>query len=194
VRDLQAVIGEETREQILAAEGRLPDLLIAAVGGGSNAIGLFHPFYEDRDVAMVGVEAGGKGVDRGPHGATLSEGTPGVLHGSRSFVLQDDAGQIFEAHSISAGLDYPGVGPEHSFYKETGRAEYIPATDDEALDAFVYLTRTEGILPAFESAHAIAELRRRAPSLPRGSIVVVNISGRGDKDVAEARRLLRERG
>ena len=194
VRDLQAVIGEETREQILAAEGRLPDLLIAAVGGGSNAIGLFHPFYEDRDVAMVGVEAGGKGVDRGPHGATLSEGTPGVLHGSRSFVLQDDAGQIFEAHSISAGLDYPGVGPEHSFYKETGRAEYIPATDDEALDAFVYLTRTEGILPAFESAHAIAELRRRAPSLPRGSIVVVNVSGRGDKDVAEARRLLRERG
>ncbi len=194
VRDLQAVIGEETREQILAAEGRLPDLLIAAVGGGSNAIGLFHPFYEDRDVAMVGVEAGGKGVDRGPHGATLSEGTPGVLHGSRSFVLQDDAGQFFEAHSISAGLDYPGVGPEHSIYKEIGRAEYIPATDDEALDAFVYLARTEGILPAFESAHAIAELRRRAPSLPRDSIVVVNVSGRGDKDVAEARRLLRERG
>jgi len=193
VRELQTVIGEEAREQILAAEGRLPDLLIACVGGGSNAIGFFHPFRHDDGVAMVGVEAGGEGVGVGPHGATLTAGSPGVLHGSRSYVLQDDDGQIFEAHSISAGLDYPGVGPEHSFYKETGRAEYVPATDAEALDAFVYLARTEGILPAFESAHAIAELRRRAPSLPEGSLVVLNLSGRGDKDVAEARRLLEVR-
>ncbi len=193
VRELQCVIGEETREQILAAEGRLPDLLIACVGGGSNAIGFFHPFYADESVRMVGVEAGGAGVGVGPHGATLTAGTPGVLHGSRSYVLQDDDGQIFEAHSISAGLDYPGVGPEHSFYKETGRAEYLAATDAEALDAFVYLARTEGILPAFESAHAIAELRRRAPSLPEGSVVVLNLSGRGDKDVNEARRLLEAR-
>ena len=195
VRDLQCVIGEETREQILAAEGRLPDLLIACVGGGSNAIGFFHPFYDDSEVAMLGVEAGGeRGVGGGPHGATLTAGTPGVLHGSRSYVLQDDAGQIFEAHSISAGLDYPGVGPEHGFYKKTGRAEYVPVTDGEALDAFVYLARTEGILPAFESAHAIAELRKRAASLPRDHLVIVNVSGRGDKDVSEARRLLAERG
>ncbi len=190
VRDLQAVIGEETREQILAAEGRLPDLLLACIGGGSNALGLFHPFYDDRHVRMVGVEAGGHGVEKGPHGAPLCAGTPGALHGSFSYVLQDDAGQIFEAHSISAGLDYPGVGPEHAFYKDSGRAEYVPATDEEALEAFVYLSRCEGIIPAFESAHAIAELRKRAASLPRGAIVVVNLSGRGDKDVTEARELL----
>jgi len=189
VRDLQAVIGEEARAQILAAEGRLPDVLIACVGGGSNALGLFHPFQAD-PVRMVGVEAGGKGIEKGPHGAPLSAGSPGALHGSFSYVLQDDDGQIFEAHSISAGLDYPGVGPEHAFYRDSGRAEYVPATDAEALDAFVYLSRCEGIVPAFESAHAIAELRRRAPSLPRGSLVVVNLSGRGDKDVAEARTLL----
>jgi len=190
VRDLQAVIGEEARAQILEAEGRLPDLLMACVGGGSNALGLFHPFYDDAQVRMVGVEAGGSGVERGPHGASLSAGSPGVLHGSLSYVLQDDAGQIFPAHSISAGLDYPGVGPEHALYKESGRAEYVPITDDEALDAFVYLSRTEGIIPAFESAHAIAELRRRAPGLPEGSLVLLNLSGRGDKDVAQARELL----
>jgi tryptophan synthase beta chain/phosphoribosylanthranilate isomerase len=193
VRDLQTVIGEETREQILEAEGRLPDLLIACVGGGSNALGLFHPFYGDDGVAMLGVEAGGAGVDVGPHGAPLSAGSPGALHGSFSYVLQDDAGQIFEAHSVSAGLDYPGVGPEHAFYRESGRAEYVPVTDEEALDAFVYLSRIEGIIPAFESAHALAELRKRAARLPADSVVVVNLSGRGDKDVSEARSLLEER-
>ena len=192
VRDLQAVIGEEARAQILEAEGRLPDLLVACIGGGSNALGLFHPFYADSDVAMLGVEAGGEGVDQGRHGASLSAGSAGALHGSVSYVLQDDAGQIYEAHSISAGLDYPGVGPEHAFYKESGRAEYVPISDAEALDSFVYLSRTEGIIPAFESSHAIAELRKRAPSLPRDSVVVVNLSGRGDKDVAEARTLLAE--
>jgi tryptophan synthase beta subunit len=194
VRDLQSVIGEEARAQILRAEGRLPDLLIACVGGGSNALGLFHPFYADASVRMVGVEAGGaRGVERGPHGAPLSAGTPGVLHGSRSYVLQDDLGQIVPAHSISAGLDYPGVGPEHSFYKDSGRARYVPVTDQEALAAFVRLSRVEGIIPAFESAHAIAELYRSAPELPRGSLVVVNLSGRGDKDVDAAREYLRER-
>ncbi len=190
VRDLQAVIGQEAREQILAAEGRLPDLLIACVGGGSNALGLFHPFADDASVRFVGVEAGGQGIERGPHAAPLSAGTPGVLHGSYSYVLQDDAGQIFEAHSISAGLDYPGVGPEHARLMEIGRCEYVPVTDAEALDAFVYLTRTEGITPAFETAHAIAELRRRAPELPRDSLVILNLSGRGDKDVIEASALL----
>ncbi len=193
VRDLQAVIGEEARAQILAAEGRLPDLLIACVGGGSNALGLFHPFHRDPEVRMVGVEAGGAGIERGPHGAPLSAGTPGVLHGSRSYVLQDDLGQIIPAHSISAGLDYPGVGPEHSFYKDSGRAEYVPITDEQALDAFAYLSRVEGIIPAFESAHAIAELRRRAPQLPRDALVVVNLSGRGDKDVEAARAHLAAR-
>ena len=193
VRDLQAVIGEEARAQILAAEGRLPDVLIACVGGGSNALGLFGPFYADTAVRMVGVEAGGEGVSSGRHGASLTEGSPGALHGSFSYVLQDDEGQIFEAHSISAGLDYPGVGPEHSFFKDTGRAEYVPVTDAEALDSFVWLSRTEGIIPAFETAHALAELRRRAPRLERGAIVVVNLSGRGDKDALEARRLLGDR-
>ncbi len=191
VRDLQAVIGEEARAQIVAAEGRLPDLLVACVGGGSNALGLFHAFRDDAGVRFLGAEAGGAGVPLGPHGASLTEGSPGVLHGSRSYVLQDDAGQIFEAHSISAGLDYPGVGPEHSYFKDTGRAEYAPATDAEALDAFVWLTRLEGIIPAFESAHAIAALRRRAPELPPGAIVVVNLSGRGDKDATQAQELLR---
>jgi tryptophan synthase beta subunit len=193
VRDLQKVIGQEAREQILEAEGRLPDLLVACVGGGSNALGLFHPFYEDREVRMVGVEAGGEGVETGPHGASLSAGTHGVLHGSFSSILQDDAGQIFPAHSISAGLDYPGAGPEHAFYKETGRAEYVPVTDEEALEAFVYLTRMEGICPAFETAHAIAELPKRAPGLGRDAIVIVNLSGRGDKDAMQARDLLRGR-
>jgi len=193
VRDLQAVIGEEARAQILAEEGRLPDVLMACVGGGSNALGLFAPFYDDTSVRMVGVEAGGEGMHTTRHGASLTEGTPGALHGSFSYVLQDDEGQIFEAHSISAGLDYPGVGPEHSFFKDSGRAEYVPVTDAEALDSFVWLSRTEGIIPAFETSHAIAELRRRAPTLPRGSIVVVNLSGRGDKDAMEAKRLLGDR-
>jgi tryptophan synthase beta chain len=190
VRDLQSVIGQEVRAQITAAEGRLPDVLIACVGGGSNALGLFAPFYGDTDVRMVGVEAGGEGVGSGRHGASLSAGSPGALHGSFSYVLQDDEGQIFEAHSISAGLDYPGVGPEHSFFKDSRRATYVPVTDREALDAFVWLSRTEGIIPAFESAHAVAELRRRAPTLARGAIVVLNLSGRGDKDAAEAKSLL----
>ncbi len=189
VRDLQAVIGEEVREQILAAEGRLPDILIACVGGGSNALGLFHPFYDEAQVQMVGVEAAGEGLTRGRHSAPLAAGSPGVLHGSRSYVMQDDAGQIFPAHSIAAGLDYPGVGPEHAFYKDSGRAEYVYATDAEALDAFVYLARMEGIIPAFESAHALAELRKRVSRAP-GSLIVLNLSGRGDKDVAEARELL----
>jgi tryptophan synthase beta subunit len=192
VRDLQAVIGEEARAQILAVEGALPQLLIACVGGGSNALGLFAPFYADTEVRMVGAEAGGAGVGIGPHGAALSAGTPGALHGSFSYVLQDDEGQIFEAHSISAGLDYPGVGPEHSFFKDSGRAEYVPITDQQALDAFVWLSRAEGIIPAFESSHALAELRRRAPSLPRGAVVIVCLSGRGDKDAMEAKRLLGE--
>jgi tryptophan synthase beta chain len=190
VRDLQAVIGDEARAQILEIEGRLPDLLVAAVGGGSNAMGLFHPFYEDSEVAMLGVEAGGEGVGSGRHGASITAGSPGVLHGSFSYVLQDDDGQIFEAHSISAGLDYPGVGPEHSFYKESGRAEYTPITDKQALDAFQRLSRSEGIIPAFESSHAIAALIERAPQLEKGSVVVVSLSGRGDKDVQEARVLL----
>jgi tryptophan synthase beta chain/phosphoribosylanthranilate isomerase len=194
VRDLQAIIGEEARAQILEAEGRLPNLLIACVGGGSNALGLFHAFYGDANVRMLGTEAGGaKGVEAGPHGASLSAGAPGVLHGSFSYVLQDDAGQIFPAHSISAGLDYPGAGPEHAFYRETERAEYVAITDAEALDAFVYLTRLEGILPAFESSHAIAALRMRAPQLSPDDVVVLNLSGRGDKDVDQARDLLRGR-
>ena len=193
VRDLPRVIGEEARAQILEAEGRLPDLLIACVGGGSNAMGLFWPFRDDSAVAFVGAEAGGAGVERGPHGAPLSAGTPGVLHGSYSYTLQDDAGQIFEAHSISAGLDYPGVGPEHAHFKDLGRAQYVPVTDDEALDAFVWVTQLEGIIPAFETAHAFAELRRRAPELPRESVVILNVSGRGDKDVAQAQELLAAR-
>ncbi|MFQ5699906.1 MAG: tryptophan synthase subunit beta [Myxococcota bacterium] len=190
VRDLQAVIGREAREQFARDPGGLPDLLIACVGGGSNALGLFHAFYDEESVAMVGVEAGGEGIETGRHGASLGAGSPGALHGSFSYVLQDDAGQIFEAHSISAGLDYPGVGPEHAFYRDSGRAQYVPVTDAEALDAFVWLSQREGIIPAFESSHAIAELRRRALSLARGTRVIVNLSGRGDKDVSEARALL----
>jgi len=193
VRELQSVIGQEAREQIQAAEGRLPDLLVACVGGGSNALGLFAPFYGDTAVRMLGAEAGGEGPGSGRQGASLSEGSPGALHGSFSYVLQDDEGQIFEAHSISAGLDYPGVGPEHSFFKDSGRARYVPITDAEALDSFVWLARTEGIIPAFESAHAIGALRKHAPSLPRGAVAVVNLSGRGDKDAAEAKALLGKR-
>jgi tryptophan synthase beta chain len=183
VRDFQSVIGEETRAQMLEAEGRLPDLLVACVGGGSNAIGLFHPFLDEPGVAMVGVEAGGHGLDGDEHCASLNRGRPGVLHGNRTYLLQDAEGQILEGHSISAGLDYPGVGPEHSFLHDTGRVEYVPVTDTETLEAFQLLTRLEGIIPALESAHAIAEVMKRAPKMGRDEIIVVNLSGRGDKDV-----------
>jgi len=191
VRDLQRVIGVETRRQILELEGRLPDLLVACVGGGSNAIGLFHPFLEDVAVRMVGVEAGGEGLKTRRHGATLTAGVPGIFHGKRTLVLSDDDGQIFPAHSISAGLDYPGVGPEHAHLRDTGRVAYLPVTDEEALEAFQYLSRKEGIIPALESAHAVAYLRVAA--LEPGTIVVVNLSGRGDKDAEQVRDILRGR-
>ena len=183
VRDFQSVIGKETREQILAAEGRLPDLLVAAVGGGSNAIGLFHPFLDDRNVRIVGVEAGGRGLDGEEHCASLTAGRPGVLHGNRTYLLQNSDGQINEGHSISAGLDYPGIGPEHSWLKETGRVEYVPIMDREALEAFQLLTRLEGIIPALEPSHALAEVIRRAPNMGEDRIIVMNLCGRGDKDV-----------
>ncbi len=190
VRNFQRVIGLEAKQQILKAEGRLPDVLVACVGGGSNAIGLFHPFVEDENVRLVGVEPGGEGLQSGRHGATLAAGVPGIFHGKRTLVLSDDDGQIFPAHSVSAGLDYPGVGPEHAYLKEVGRAEYVVATDDEAIDAFARLSRSEGIIPALESAHAIAHVLRLAPTLPRDAIVLVNVSGRGDKDIDEVRSIL----
>ncbi len=183
VRDFQAVIGRECREQILEAEGRLPDMLVASVGGGSNAIGLFHPFLDDKDVVIVGVEAGGRGLDGEEHCASLTAGKPGVLHGNRTFLLQDDDGQILEGHSISAGLDYPGIGPEHSWLRDTGRVEYVPIMDDEALEAFQLLCRTEGIIPALEPSHALAEIVKRAPEMDKDQIIVMNLCGRGDKDV-----------
>jgi len=176
VRNLQRVIGLEVREQILELEGRLPDALVACVGGGSNAIGLFHPFIEDEGVRLIGVEPGGEGLGTGRHGATLAAGVPGIFHGKRTYVLADDDGQIFPAHSISAGLDYPGVGPEHAYLKDVGRAQYEVVCDDEALDAFVYLSRMEGIIPALESAHAIAWLRTGVPTLERDAVVVMNLS------------------
>ena len=190
VRDLQRVIGVEARRQILELEGRLPDVLVACVGGGSNAIGLFHPFLGDPEVRMIGVEAGGEGVNTRRHGATLTTGVPGIFHGKRTVVLSDDDGQIFPAHSISAGLDYPGVGPEHAHLRDTGRVEYLPVTDAEALEAFQYLSRKEGIIPALESAHAIAYLRTLVTELERDAIVVVNLSGRGDKDAEQVREIL----
>ena len=183
VRDFQSVIGREAREQILAAEGRLPDVVAACVGGGSNAIGTFYEFIGDEGVRLVGVEAAGDGVETGRHAATLSAGRPGVLHGSMSYLLQDENGQVQEAHSISAGLDYPGVGPEHSWLKQTGRAEYLSVTDDEALEGFRLLCRSEGIIPALESAHAIYKASRMAADMPSDSIILVCLSGRGDKDV-----------
>ncbi len=185
VREFQAVIGQEARNQILKQAGRLPDLLVACVGAGSNALGLFHPFLDD-ETDMVGVEAAGQGIETGLHSASLSAGRPGVLQGSLSYLLQDQDGQIAEAHSLAAGLDYPGVGPEHGFLKDLGRVRYTSATDREALDAFRLLAETEGILPALESAHALAGLARLAPELPPDSIVVVCLSGRGDKDVSQA--------
>ncbi|NQY76835.1 MAG: tryptophan synthase subunit beta [Halomonas sp.] len=183
VRDFQAVIGHETRAQMLEKQGRLPDSLVACIGGGSNAMGLFHPFLNDADVKMIGVEAGGKGVNSGLHAASLNGGTPGVLHGNRTYLLQNEDGQIIDAHSISAGLDYPGIGPEHAWLHEQGRVEYVSATDDEALEAFQICCRQEGIIPALETAHALAEVAKRAPTLPREHLMVVNLSGRGDKDM-----------
>ena len=183
VREFQSVIGRETREQMLNREGRLPDSLVACIGGGSNAIGLFHPFLNDADVRMVGVEASGHGVDTDKHAATLTRGRPGILHGNRTYLLQNDDGQITEAHSISAGLDYPGVGPEHSWLKDQGRVEYVSITDEEALSAFQLLAKLEGIIPALEPAHAFAHVARLAPALPNEHILIMNLCGRGDKDI-----------
>ncbi|MBB2165309.1 tryptophan synthase subunit beta [Gluconacetobacter sp. 1b LMG 1731] len=183
VRDFQSVIGDETRVQMQEAEGRLPDVIVAAIGGGSNAMGIFHPFLDDPSVRLVGVEAAGRGLDSGETAASILRGRPGVLHGNRTYLLQDEDGQIDEAHSISAGLDYPGIGPEHSWLAEIGRVEYVGATDDQALAAFQLCTRTEGIIPALEAAHALAHVAVIAPTLSPETLLVVNISGRGDKDI-----------
>src|SRR3954463_5037186 len=190
VRDFQACIGREARAQCLEIEGRLPDVIIACVGGGSNAAGIFYPFINDTSVKMIGVEAGGRGSALGQHAATLSHGKPGVLHGSLSYVLQDDDGQTADVHSVSAGLDYPGVGPEHSYWKDSGRVEYTSITDAESLTAFKMLAELEGILPALESAHAIAQVAKTAPTMKRDQVIVVNLSGRGDKDCQEVARLI----
>lgn len=184
VRDFQSIIGREVREQIMAAEGRLPDALVACIGGGSNAIGLFHPFLDDKDVAIYGVEAAGHGLDvENGHAASMNGGTPGVLHGNRTYLLQNGDGQILEGHSISAGLDYPGVGPEHSWLKDTRRVTYVSATDRDALDALQFCTKMEGIIPALEPAHALSYVRKLAPQLARDQIIVMNLCGRGDKDL-----------
>src|SRR3984957_17350079 len=193
VRDFQTVIGNETRIQMQEREGRLPDLVVACVGGGSNAIGMFHPFVDDPSVEIHGVEAAGDGVDSPRHAATLTKGTPGVLHGSRSFLLQNGDGQIIEAHSISAGLDYPGVGPEHAWLKDTGRVKYFSATDKEALEAFMLLSKLEGIIPALESAHALAHVARVAPQMKPDQTIAVCLSGRGDKDVFSVAHALGEK-
>ena len=177
------MIGREAREQCLAQTGQLPDTLVACVGGGSNAIGLFHPFLDDSDVAMIGVEAGGDGLETGRHAAPLSCGRPGVLHGNRTYLMEDENGQIIETHSVSAGLDYPGVGPEHSWLKDTGRVQYTAVNDTEALEAFRELTLVEGIMPALESSHALAEVKKIAPLMTADQIIIVNLSGRGDKDI-----------
>lgn len=183
VRDFQRVIGLETKEQILEAEGRLPDAIVAAVGGGSNAMGIFHPFVDDASVRLIGAEAAGRGIDTGEHAATMTKGRPGVFQGSLSYVLQDEGGQVLPAHSISAGLDYPGIGPEHAYLKDSKRAEYVPITDSEALEALQLLSRLEGIIPALESAHAVAHAMKLAPTMGKDQIVVISLSGRGDKDV-----------
>jgi tryptophan synthase beta chain len=193
VRDFQTVIGSETKTQMRAQEGKLPDLVVACVGGGSNAIGMFHPFLDDSDVAIHGVEAAGEGVDTLHHAATLSKGTPGVLHGARSFLLQDKDGQVQEAHSISAGLDYPGIGPEHAWLKDIGRVKYFSATDGEALEAFQLLSKLEGIIPALESAHALAHVARVAPTMGKDRTIAVCLSGRGDKDVFSVAEALGEK-
>jgi len=188
VRDFQSVIGRETRHQILKAEGKLPDTIVACVGGGSNAIGIFHPFLKD-DVELIGVEAGGKGVETGEHAATLCAGEEGVLHGTLSYLLQDQDGQVLPTHSVSAGLDYPGVGPEHAMLRDTGRVTYAAANDPDVLEAFVFLSRKEGIIPALESAHAVAYVMKNAGRFDRDDVVVINLSGRGDKDVSEVARM-----
>ncbi len=191
VRDFHKVIGRETRRQILRAEGKLPNAIIACVGGGSNSIGIFHDFLKDKKVQLIGVEAGGRGDRLGEHAARFCGGSPGVLQGTYSYVLQDDAGQISTTHSISAGLDYPSIGPEHAWLHDTSRAEYVPASDAEALEATTLLARTEGIIPALESAHAIVELIKRAPKMKKTDVVVVNVSGRGDKDIGILRENLK---
>jgi len=183
VRDFQSVIGNETREQIMKAEGRLPDSLVACIGGGSNAMGLFHPFLDDEGIRIIGVEAAGDGIDTGRHAASLAAGSPGVLHGNRTYLLQDGDGQIIEAHSISAGLDYPGIGPEHAWLHDMGRVDYVSVTDAEALDAFQLCSKLEGIIPALEPSHALAHVLKIAPDLPSDHIIVMNMCGRGDKDV-----------
>jgi tryptophan synthase beta chain len=192
VRDFQSVIGRETRKQILQKEGRLPDYLIACVGGGSNSIGLFHPFYKDKSVKFIGVEAAGKGIETGKHAASICAGSVGVFHGAKSYLLQDGNGQIYPTHSVSAGLDYPGVGPEHAFYRDTGRAKYVAVTDEEALEAFKLLSETEGIIPALEAAHAIAYAVKLAPKLDLDRIIVICLSGRGDKDVEAVAKIMGE--
>jgi tryptophan synthase beta chain len=183
VRDFQSVIGEEAKAQLHEREGRLPDIAVACIGGGSNAMGLFHPFLDDPSVRLIGVEAAGHGLDTDKHAASLSRGRPGVLHGNHTYLLQDADGQIQEAHSISAGLDYPGIGPEHSWLHEIKRVEYVAATDDEALEAFQICTRSEGIIPALEPAHALAHVAKIAPSLPANCLILMNLCGRGDKDI-----------
>ena len=192
VRDFQSVIGDETREQILEAESRLPDCLVACIGGGSNAMGLFHPFLDERDIRIIGVEAAGHGIETGKHAASITGGVPGVLHGNRTYLLQTDDGQIIDAHSISAGLDYPGIGPEHSWLNDTGRVEYVSVTDQEALDAFQLCCQTEGIIPALEPAHALAHVSKIASEFDKDQILVMNMCGRGDKDVFSVAEALGE--
>lgn len=193
VRDFQSIIGDEAKQQLMEQEGRLPDTILACIGGGSNAIGLFHPFLDDESVEIIGVEAAGLGLDSGKHAASLSGGQPGVLHGNRTFLLQDDDGQIHDAHSISAGLDYPGIGPEHSWLHEIGRVQYVSVTDDEALEAFKLCCRTEGIIPALEPAHALAHVAKIAPNMPKEKIIIMNLCGRGDKDVFTVAKALGEK-
>jgi tryptophan synthase beta chain len=191
VRDFQSVIGRETKQQMLKREGRLPDSLVAAIGGGSNAMGLFHPFLDDKEVEIYGVEAAGLGLKtKTKHAASITGGRPGVLHGNRTYLLQDKDGQIKEGHSISAGLDYPGIGPEHSWLKDMGRVEYVPIMDTEALEAFQMLTRTEGIIPALEPSHALAEVIKRAPKMGKDEIILMNLCGRGDKDIFTVGKIL----
>jgi len=192
VRDFQRIIGDETKQQIQETEGRLPDALVACVGGGSNSMGLFYPFAENKEVSMIGVEAAGHGIETGKHGASLGHGAVGILHGMKSYLLFDTDGQITEAHSISAGLDYPGVGAEHSHFKDSNRAEYVSITDKEALEGFKLLSRTEGIIPALESSHAIAQVAKLAPKMKKDEIIVVCLSGRGDKDVNQVADFLKD--
>ncbi len=190
VRDFQSVIGRETKAQLLEKEGKLPDVVMACVGGGSNAMGLFHEFIGDEEVALIGCEAAGKGVDTDQHAATITKGSVGIFHGMKSYFCQDGGGQITPVYSISAGLDYPGIGPEHALLHDSGRATYVPVTDDEAVDAFQYLSRIEGIIPAIESAHAVAHAKKIAPTMAKDKIIVINLSGRGDKDVAAIARYM----